>query len=257
MTVSNLPLQDRVAIITGGRRGIGKAIALAMAQAGAHIAICDYVNENGDLDAAGDEIRKLGRKALTGIADVSRKTDIDTFVARVIKELGTVDILVNNAVSGGGNLLQITEEEWQKSTGVNLWGPIMFCQAVSKVMIPQKRGVIISIASIEGFARNPYPRQSTAYGVHKAGIIMMTKGLAWDLAPHNIRIVAIAPGLVETELTRYLWENPEILKVLTPMAPLGRMAKPEEIANAALFLASDAASYITGQTILVDGGVVT
>ncbi|MDD5191228.1 MAG: glucose 1-dehydrogenase [Dehalococcoidales bacterium] len=257
MPINSLPLLNRVAIITGGRRGIGKSIALAMANAGADIAVCDYVNEQGDLDAVGAEVRQLGRKAYTGIADVSKKSDVDAFVGNVVKHLGSVDILVNNAVNGGGNLLQITEAEWQASTDVNLKGPILFCQAVSKVMIPQKRGVILSIASIEGFIRNPYPRQSTAYGVHKAGIIMLTKGLAWDLAPHNIRVVAIAPGLVETELTRYLWSNPEIVKVLSAAAPLGRMAKPNEIADVAVFLASDAASYITGQTMIVDGGVVT
>jgi len=257
MSINSFPLLNRTAIITGGRRGIGKAIALAMANAGANVAVCDYVNENGDLDEVGAEVRSLGRKAYTAIADVSKKIDVDNFVNNVVKNMGTVDILVNNAVNGGGNLLQITEAEWQASTDVNLKGPILFCQAVSKVMIPQKRGVILSLASIEGVSRNPYPRQSTAYGIHKAGIIMLTKGLAWDLAPYNIRVVAIAPGLVETELTRSLWSNPEIVKALSPAAPLGRMAKPNEIADVAVFLVSDGASYITGQTILVDGGVVT
>ena len=257
MAVENLPLLHRIAIITGGRRGIGKAIAIAMANAGADIAVCDYVNENGDLDAVGTEIKKLGRKAYTGIADVSKKTDIDGFVNKVVKELGTVDILVNNAVSGGGNLLQITEAQWQASTDVNLTGPLLFCQTVSKIMIEHKKGVIINMASIEGIVRNPYPRQGTAYGIHKAGLIMLTKGLAWDLAPHNIRINAIAPGLVETDLTKYLWTNPEFMKILVPMSPLGRMAKPEEIANVAVFLASDASSYITGQTIIADGGLIT
>ena len=257
MESTNNPLQDKIAIITGGRRGIGKAIALAMASAGAHVAVCDYISENGDLEALKDEINRLGRNSFTGIADVANKNDVDRFVNSTIDQFGTVDILVNNAVNGGGNLLQITEEEWQRSTDVNLKGPLLFCQAVSRFMIPRKSGVIVNMASIEAFARNPYPRQSTAYGVHKAGIVMMTKGLAWDLSQYNIRVVAIAPGLVETELTRYLWSNPDIMKLLMPAVPLGRFAKPEDIANLAVFLASDLAGYITGQTILIDGGTVT
>jgi 3-oxoacyl-[acyl-carrier protein] reductase len=124
-------------------------------------------------------------------------------------------------------------------------------------MIERKKGIIINMASIEGISRNPYPRRGSTYGVCKAGIIMLTKGLAWDLAPFNIRVNAIAPGGVQTELTRLLWENQEVLEMFRPMVALGRLAQPEEIANVAVFLASDASSYITGQTIIADGGLVT
>jgi len=251
------PLKGKVAIVTGGRRGIGRAISLAMANAGADVAICDCVNEKGDLDAVGDEVRKLGRKALTAIADVSRKAEVDAFVTKVVKELGIVDIMVNNAVTGGGPLLLIEEPDWQRALDVNLKGPLLFCQAVSKVMIERQKGIIINMASIEGLSRNPYPRRGSTYGVCKAGIIMLTKGLAWDLAPFNIRVNAIAPGGVQTELTRLLWENQEVLEMFRPMVPMGRLAQPEEIANVAVFLASDASSYITGQTIIADGGLLT
>lgn len=228
-----------------------------MANAGADVAICDCVSDNGDLESVGSEIQKLGRKALTAIADVSRKTDVDLFVERVVKEFGAVDIMVNNAVSGGGPLLLVEEVEWQRAIDVNLKGPLLFCQAVSKIMVQRQKGVIINMASIEGIARNPYPRRGSTYGVCKAGIIMLTKGLAWDLAPFNIRVVAIAPGGVQTELTRAIWDDPQVIEYFKPMVPMGRLAQPEEIANVAVFLASDAASYITGQTIIADGGLVT
>jgi 3-oxoacyl-[acyl-carrier protein] reductase len=257
MGMPEFPLDGKVAIVTGGRRGIGRAISLAMANAGANVAICDCVSENGDLESVGSEIQKLGRKALSTIADVSRKTEVDAFVERVVNEFGTVDIMVNNAVSGGGPLLLIEEVEWQRAIDVNLKGPLLFCQAVSKIMVQRQKGVIINMASIEGIARNPYPRRGSTYGVCKAGIIMLTKGLAWDLAPFNIRVVAIAPGGVQTELTRAIWDNPQVIELFKPMVPMGRLAQPEEIANVAVFLASEAASYITGQTIIADGGLVT
>jgi len=257
MGLPEFPLAGKVAVITGGRRGIGRAISLAMANAGADVAICDCISENGDLESTGSEVRKLGRKALTAIADVSRKAEVDAFVDRVVKELGTVDIMVNNAVSGGGPLLLIEETDWQRAIDVNLKGPLLFCQAVSKVMMERKSGVIINMASIEGIVRNPYPRRGSTYGVCKAGVIMLTKGLAWDLAPFNVRVNAIAPGGVQTELTRVIWENPQVMEMFRPLVPIQRLAQPEEIANVAVFLASDAASYINGQTIIADGGLVT
>lgn len=257
MGVPEYPLKDRVAIITGARRGIGRAIALAMANAGADVAVCDVVSEKGDLEDVGAEIRKLGRRALTCLTDVSKKAEVDGLVERAVRELGTVDILVNNAVAGGGPLLLIDEPSWQHAVDVSLKGPLLCAQAVSKVMMDRKKGVIINMASIEGLSRNPYPRRGSAYGVCKAGVIMLTKGLAWDLAAFNVRVVAIAPGGVQTELTRMLWENPDVLAMFEPMVPMKRLAQPEEIANVAVFLASDAASYITGQTIIADGGLVT
>lgn len=257
MGLPEYPLQNKVALVTGGRRGIGRAIALAMANAGADVAVCDIVNENGDLDSVAEEARKLGRRAVTCITDVGKKADVDAFVDKAVKELGTVDILVNNAVTGGGALLLIDEESWQRAIDVNLKGPLLLCQAVCKIMIERKTGVIINMASIEGISRNPYPRRGSTYGVCKAGIIMLTKGLAWDLAPFNVRVNAIAPGGVQTELTRMLWESQELMEMLRPIIPLQRIAQPEEIANVAVFLASDAASYIHGQTIIVDGGILT
>ena len=257
MGMPEFPLDGRVAIVTGGRRGIGRAISLAMANAGADVAICNCVSDNGDLESVGSEIQKLGRKALTAIADVSRKTEVNAFIERVVKEFSAVDIMVNNAVSGGGPLLLIEEVEWQRAIDVNLKDPLLFCQAVSKIMVQRQKGVIINMASIARHCAQsvPAPRQylrSLQSRHHHAD-----EGACLGLASFNIRVVAIAPGGVQTELTRAIWDNPQVIELFEPMVPMGRLAQPEEIANVAVFLASDAASYITGQTIIADGGLVT
>ena len=258
MSTGTSPLGDKVAIVTGSRRGIGRAIAVAFAEAGADVVVCDWVIEGGELEAVAEEIQKLGRRSLAIQTDVSKKADVDSLVQSTVDKFGAIDILVNNAAIGdGGNLLEIDEETWNRVIDVNLKGCFLCCQAVSKGMMERKTGNIINISSVEGLVRNPYPRRSNAYGVAKAGLIMLTKGLAWDLSPHNVRINAIAPGGVQTELTRPLWDNPEVQGMLEPLLPVQRIAQPSEIASVAVFLASDAASYITGQTIVVDGGLVT
>jgi NAD(P)-dependent dehydrogenase (short-subunit alcohol dehydrogenase family) len=258
MSIPTSPLKDRVAIVTGSRRGIGRAIAIAFAEAGADMVVCDCVIEGGELEAVAEEIRNLGRRSLAIQTDVSKKADVDSLVQSAVDKFGAIDILVNNAAIGdGGGLLEIDEEMWNRVIDTNLKGCFLCCQAVSKGMIERKTGNIINISSVEGLIRNPYPRRSNTYGVAKAGLIMLTKGLAWDLSPHNVRINAIAPGGVQTELTRALWDNPEVQGLLEPLLPMQRIAQPNEIANVAVFLASDAASYITGQTIVVDGGLTT
>lgn len=258
MSVPAFPLQDRVAIVTGARRGIGRAIALAFAEAGAHVAVADWEVADGGLEDTAEEIRKKGRRSVTVQTDVSRKADVDSLVQKTLDEFSAIDILVNNAAIGdGGSLLEATEEAWQRVIDINLKGAFLCCQTVARGMIQRGSGNIISIASVEGLARNPYPRRSNTYGIAKAGIIMLTRGLAWELGPHNIRINAIAPGGVQTEMTRPLWESPELIESMTPMLPLARIAQPAEIASVAVFLASDAASYITGQTVIADGGLLT
>jgi NAD(P)-dependent dehydrogenase (short-subunit alcohol dehydrogenase family) len=245
-------LQDRVAIVTGARRGIGKAIALTFARAGADVAVCDYVIEGGELEAVAEEIRAIGRRSLAHQTDVSRKSEVDSFVKAVENELGPVDILVNNAgISRGSVLIQQTEEEWQAVIDTNLKGCFLCSQAVGKGMIERRKGNIINIASgagIRGFAgRN-------AYNVSKAGIIMVTKVLARDLAKYGIRVNALAPTNLKTEMTRGLWENPKALAAEEARIPLGRLGEVDDMTGPALFLASDASSYITGDTIVIDGG---
>jgi len=258
MTVSSQSLEERVAIVTGARRGIGQAISLALAGAGAHVVLADWEVADGALQATAEEIARMGRHSLAMQTDVSGKAQVDALVGRTREEFGKIDILVNNAAVGdGGNLLEATEEAWQRVIDINLKGAFLCCQAVARGMMERHTGSIINISSVEGLSRNPYPRRSNTYGVAKAGLIMLTRGLAWDLGPHNVRINAIAPGGVQTEMLRPLWENPELLELMSPMLALGRIAQPGEIAAVAVFLASDAASYITGQTIVVDGGLLT
>jgi NAD(P)-dependent dehydrogenase (short-subunit alcohol dehydrogenase family) len=254
MSISDFSLKGKVALVTGGRTGIGKAIALTFAEAGADVATCSRSDKHGELTAVGDEIRKLGRRALTVQADVSRKGDVENMVKKTAAELGDIDILVNNAgILVLKELLDTEEEVWDQLFSINLKGCHLCCQAVGRLMVNQKKGSIINIASIDGFIANT---PESAYGVTKGGVITYTKYLAKELARYNIRVNAIAPGEIKTEMGRFIWDNPERLKETEANIPLGRIGLPEDIANVALFLASDASSYVTGHTIVADGGTI-
>ena len=253
MTIPNLSLDGKVAIITGGSKGIGRAIALTFAEAGADVVVCSRA-QNGELGKVADEIKRMGRRSLAVQADVSKKADVDNLVERAIKEFGAVDILVNNA----GTILktplvEISEEEWDQIMDTNLKGCHLCSQAVSRRMIDQKKGNIINMASIRSIAA---AADRAMYCVSKVGVIMLTRVLALDLARYNIRVNAIAPGWIKTRLNEVVWGNPETLKKVEATIPLGHMGEPKDIAGTALFLASDASSYITGQTIIVDGGFI-
>ena len=245
-------LAGKVAIVTGGRRGIGKASALAFAQAGAEVAVCDRVVDDGALLAVADEIQELGRRSLAIQADISQKRDVDNLVGQVMDEFGGIDILVNNAgIALRASLIDTSEEDWDEIINVDLKGCYLCSQAVGRRMIERKRGNIINIAS--QWAMKPIP-EAGVYCIAKAGVVMLTRVLALDLASYNIRVNAIAPGTVKTEMSRPMWDDPEDLKRVESAIPLGRVAEPADIAGAALFLASDASTFITGQTIVVDGG---
>jgi NAD(P)-dependent dehydrogenase (short-subunit alcohol dehydrogenase family) len=260
MSTASFSFQGKVAIVTGSRRGIGRAIALAFAEAGADVAVCDLVIEDGELQAVADEIKKLGRRSLAVQTDVTQKAQVDDLVKRVVDEFGTIDIMVNCVGvpdPGAHTLIDIPEDTWNKMIAINL-NSVLFCsQAAGKVMVEQNnRGNIISLASQAAF--KSYPRGGV-YSVSKAGVAMFTRVLARELAPYNIRVNAIAPSVVKTEfMSPFIpvidWSNPEFEKALSVEVPIGRVAEPSEIASAVLFLASDAASYITGATMLVDGG---
>ncbi len=252
MDISSFSLEGKTAIVTGGKRGIGRAIALAFAQAGADVAVCGRVIEDGELRAVADEIQRLGRRSLAIQADISRKTDVDNLVQRVMDQLGGIDILVNNAaISLSASLLDMPEDVWDETINTDLKGYYLCCQAVGKRMVERKKGSIISISSRVGIRA---AINSGAYCVAKAGVLMLTRVLALELANYNVRVNAIAPGWVKTEMTKSHWSVPEALKQLESVIPMGRFGEPCEIAGAALFLASDASSYITGHTIVVDGG---
>jgi len=250
--LSRFSLEGKTALITGGKRGLGRAMALGLAEAGADVAVCSRVLTDGELEATADDIRRLGRRALAIQADVSCKADVERMVNQVESEFGTLDILVNNA----GQFIEIatmelSEEDWDAVHATHLKGSFLCSQAAGKVMIKHNKGAIINIASVVGIRPIPKPGGYTAA---KGGLIMFTSSLAVELAPHNIRVNAIAPGFTKTKMNDRITKNPEVLKKFQQAIALGRIGETEEIATTAIFLASDAAGYITGTTIIVDGG---
>jgi len=248
----NGPLMNRVAIVTGGRRGIGRAIALEFAQAGAHIAVC-ALTEDSMLESVAEEIRRLGRRSMALRIDVSQKGDVDDLVQRVMEEFGRIDILVNNAGMWitGQTLLECGEDDWDSVIDTNLKGSYLCCHAAGKIMVDQRSGNIINVASRSGI--NPFPG-SGAYCTAKAGLVMLTRQLALELGTYNIRVNALAPGWVKTDMNVHLRSTPEAEEKYSRLIPRGRMGETREISKVALFLASDDSSYLSGEAIIVDGG---
>jgi len=246
------PLPGKVAVVTGGRRGIGRAIALALAEAGADVALCDRTIDDGELEAVADEVKKLGRRSLAVKADVTKKTDIDNFVQKVVDELGAIDILVNNAATNiRAPLLELQEDGWDRVIDTDLKGYYLCSQAVGKHMVSRRRGNIINIASTAALKA---AAEMGAYCIAKAGVVMLTKVLAVELGQYNIRVNAVAPYIVKTKFSQPLWSEPEALKQIESEILVGRLAETDDIVGSVLFLSADASSYITGQTIIVDGG---
>ena len=207
----------------------------------------------GELDAVADEIRKLGRRSLAMQCDTRDKASVNNFVQKVVAELGDIDILVNNAgVFKVSTLVDLPEEEWDRILDTNLKGYYLCCQAVAKKMIERKRGNIINIASCAAFY--PAPTQSV-YNCSKVSVRMLTSILAFELARYNIRVNAIAPGWIRTKMIEHLEFSPRDRAAALADIAMGRIGEPQEIANVALFLASDLASYVCGATWRVDGGV--
>jgi NAD(P)-dependent dehydrogenase (short-subunit alcohol dehydrogenase family) len=254
LSIPNLSLVGEVAIVTGSRRGIGKTIALAFAQAGADVAVCDIVIDDGQLVGVAGEIQKLGRRSLAIQVDTSKKKDVDRLVQKVMEQFGVINILVNNAgIIIKSPLLDMPENDWDRLMSVDLKGYYLCSQAVGKRMIKQKKGKIINIASQYAFKVTP---GMGVYSIAKAGVVMLTRVLAQELGSYGIRANTIAPCLVKTEFSRLSWSDPEFLKQVEASIPLGRVAETGDLVGAALFLASEASSFITGHTLLVDGGTL-
>jgi NAD(P)-dependent dehydrogenase (short-subunit alcohol dehydrogenase family) len=251
MATAEFRLDDRVAVVTGASRGIGRAIALGLARAGAHVALT--ARKQPDLDAVGHEIAALGRRALPLAGHMARRSDIDRVFDTTIKEFGRLDILVNNAATNPvfGPLLEIEEEPWDKIMALNVKGYLFAAQRAARQMATAGRGAIVNVSSTGGVRASP---GLGAYSVSKAAIIMLTRVLARELAPLGVRVNAIAPALVETKFSEALWKTPEILEAYLKTTPMGRTAQPDEMAGAVVYLCSDAASYVTGQTLILDGG---
>ena len=259
MSEAKYSLEGKVAVVTGAKRGIGAEIALTFARAGADVVVGTRVVEDGQLAVVAKEIEKLGRRALAVQVDISRKADVDNMVEKAIGAFGHIDILVNNAaIAFWRPMLEVTEEDWDNVVDIDLKGYFLCSQAVAKKMVERgKGGDIINVASVAGVRLGEYMRkvetQLGVYAVAKAGVLMLNKALAQEWAPYNIRVNAISPTRVLTPMS-LAWDNPEEAKRSSAYIPLGRIAQPGDVAGAALFLASDASSYITGDNIMVDGG---
>jgi NAD(P)-dependent dehydrogenase (short-subunit alcohol dehydrogenase family) len=254
MSVSpeSFSLSGKVALVTGGSRGIGKAIAVGLAKFGADVAVTS--RKLPDLEEVAAEIKGLGRRSMAVATHVGRVDEIKNLVPKVKDELGRIDILVNNA---GTNptmdpAIDIEERAWDSIMNLNLKGLFFLGQAVARLMQEQGGGKIINVASVAGITPDILP----VYSISKAGVIMATKVMAQQWAQYNIRVNAIAPGLVKTRFSEALWSNPDIAQAVMTRTPLQRIAEPEEMVGAVIFLASDASSYVTGHVLVVDGGSV-
>jgi NAD(P)-dependent dehydrogenase (short-subunit alcohol dehydrogenase family) len=241
-------LQGRVAAITGGALGIGRATGLLFAAEGALVALGDV--EIGAAEAVAREITERGGRAIAIGVDVGDAAQVQAFVDRAVAELGRLDVMFANAgIAHSAPFLTHSETQWQRVLRVNLTGVFLCCQVAARQMIPQGGGRIITTASINGFRG---VENLVGYNVAKAGVVELTRTMAVELAQHHITVNAIAPAQIDTRLTRTLPEDARRRRV--ERIPMGRFGEPDEVARAALFLASDDASYVTGHTLAVDGG---
>ncbi len=243
-------LEGKVSLITGGGRGIGREMGIRFAREGSEVVIWDVALEEALV--VGSEIEKLGRSGLVMKVDVSKYGEVSQKMDEVLDAMGRVDVLVNNAgVTRDGLILRMSEEDWDLVMDVNLKGAFNCTKAVSRSMVKNRWGRIINIASVIGIVGN---RGQSNYAASKAGLIGLTKSAAKELASRGITVNAIAPGLIETGMTEELPEK--VRDDYVNGIPLGRIGSPQDVANLALFLASDEGSYITGQVVNVDGGMV-
>ena len=244
-----MQLEGQAAIVTGGARGIGREIALLLAREGADIALFDVNAQT--LEQTTGELRQLGRRAEGLVVDVTDGEQVEQGVGKVLDKLGRIDILVNNAgITKDGLLIRMDDAQWDRVLDINLKGTFLCTRAVAKHMLKQRRGRIVSIASIVGLIGNP---GQANYAASKAGVIGLTKTVAKELASRGITCNAIAPGFIKTEMTDVLSEQAK--QRLQEAIPMGTLGEPRDVAQAALFLVSEAARYITCQVLVVDGGL--
>lgn len=242
-------LQGKAAIVTGSARGIGKAIALALARRGADVVISDIDEPGARATAA--EIEALGCRSLAVRCNVARREEVETLVARAIEGLGRLDIFVNNAgITRDTLLVRMSEEQWDLVLDINLKGTFFGCQAAARPMMKARAGKIVNVASITGLIGNV---GQANYSASKAGVIALTRTVAKELASRNIQVNAVAPGFIETEMTHELPEKAR--EAFLQNIPLGRPGTPEDVAATVCFLASPGADYITGQCLTIDGGL--
>lgn len=244
-------LEGRVAIVTGAGRGIGRAIATAFARAGADVAVAARTVH--ELESVADEIRGLGRRTLVVATDVSVASEVAELVERTVAELGTLDVLVNNAGAAPflATFLETRPEGFAKYFDVNFRSVEYGMRAAGPVLLEHGSGSVVNVASIDGFMVEPL---IAYYNAAKAAVISLTKSVALEWAPRGVRVNAIAPGWIDTSMNRAERDDPEAERAILAQVPMGRWGRPEEIANVAVFLASDAASFMTGSVVVADGG---
>jgi 3-oxoacyl-[acyl-carrier protein] reductase len=245
-----MQLKGEVALVTGASRGIGRSVALALAKEGAEV-IVNYVSNQAKADEVVAEIKKLGGTASSLKFDVANTAETQEKVGALLKEKKSIGILVNNAgITRDGLMMRYSTEDWDAVLSTNLRGAFTVSQALIRGMMKDRKGTIIHLSSIVGIMGNP---GQAAYCAAKAGIIGLTKSMAKELASRNIRVNAVAPGFIDTDMTHEL--TPEQKELMLKEIPLGRTGTPEEIAQAVVYLASPASSYVTGQVLVVDGGM--
>ncbi len=243
----------KVAIVTGGGRGIGRAIALGLAKAGTSVVVASRTAEQ--VNAVAEEIRAAGGDALPMVTDLTDGSQLEQLAAETIKKYGRIDILVNNAArSFLRSLMDLREDGWDKVFDTNVKAVWLLSRAVARQMMEQKSGRIINITTV---GAEKAELGMAAYGCSKAALKMLTRCMAREWAAFGIQVNAVGPGLTRTDFSKPIWSNPDIEKHVTSLLPMGRIGEPEEIVPAVLFLASDEASYMTGHTIYVDGGALT
>ncbi len=251
MSLPEFSLADKIAFVTGAGRGLGRAGALALARAGAHVAL--VARTRGQLEETAAAVERLGRKTVVAVADIRNADQIAAAVKTTVEAFGRIDILFNNA---GTNVrkpvVEMTDEDWHTIIDTNVMGVFLVARAVARQMIAQKTGRIINMSSMSAVSPE---RDKVVYASSKGAVSQFTKGLALELAPHGIIVNAIAPGYMMTPLVKgYLEADAERYRRILQRIPLGRIGQPEEIGGALVFLASDAARFITGATIAIDGG---
>lgn len=251
---ASISLTGKVAVVTGGGRGIGKAIAKRLAEAGAGVVIASRKLEN--LQATADEFAGLPGRVVPIACHVGRASELENLVRQTQSQLGPIDILVNNSATniGQGPALAVTDEMLDKMIEINVKAALRLVRLIVPKMIDRGRGSIINISSIAGL----HPQEhGLLYSFTKAGLIMLTRSWAREFGPHGVRVNAIAPGLIQTDFSEYFWKNEQYVAHLKRTQPIPRVGQPDEISYAALYLASDEASFVTGQVFVIDGGMTT
>jgi NAD(P)-dependent dehydrogenase (short-subunit alcohol dehydrogenase family) len=246
-------LSGKVAVVTGGGRGIGRAIALGLARSGASVVVSSRTQK--EIEAVSEEAKKMGGKALAVVSDLTVNEQLENLVNATVKEFGKIDILVNNAArSFLRSLLDLREDGWDKVFNTNVKAVWLLSRTVARKMMEQKSGKIINITTV---GAEKAELGMAAYGCSKAALKMLTRCMAREWAQYGIQVNAVGPGLTRTDFSKPIWSNPEVAKHVSAAIPMGRLAEPEEIVGSVLFLASDAARFITGHSIYVDGGTLT